>query len=434
MAIRPIRYELDLSLDFDRRRLEGEVVLEVRNDGPDAVADVPLLLNRRLRVERAAPGLRVDQAVVPVAGLPAMEINQVLVGLPEPLPPGGTTRLGFRYAGGIGDYVATGMRYIRDRIDPSFTIVRMDAHAYPVLGVPDLAVLRAADRPAFDWRARIDVQVGLVAACGGRPTGTTGTTGTTGRAVHTFESLRPSWRMDFAIAPFETLSRGDLRVHHLPGDGAGAARVLRGVEDAFRLFSEWFGPLLDPSPFTVIEIPDGWGSQADVTCILQTAAAFRDPQRLVEVYHEVSHLWNPPDLDRPSPRLNEGLATFLQYEIADRLDRTSRREDAVARTIARLRERRGEDEMLREVPFADYGRAGRTDLSYTVGLLLFDALERRVGTEAFRALVGGFYRTCAARGARTEDFVRLAVETAGADLEAFFREWLFTTAWTGRLC
>ena len=74
----------------------------------------------------------------------------------------------------------------------------------------------------------------------------------------------------------------------------------------------------------MIEVPDGWGSQADVTCILQTAAAFRDPARLVEVYHEVSHLWNVPATDLPSPRWDEGLATFLQFRMADERDGTTR--------------------------------------------------------------------------------------------------------------
>ena len=67
-----------------------------------------------------------------------------------------------------------------------------------------------------------------------------------------------------------------MRVVHFPEDAEGARGVLQAAEACLALFSEWFGPLRGDAGFTFIEIPDGWGSQADVTAVIQTAAAFRD--------------------------------------------------------------------------------------------------------------------------------------------------------------
>jgi predicted nucleic acid-binding protein len=430
MTVRPERYDLDLTLDLERRVLEASVRITLANDTGETVEEISLLLNRLLRVERVAPSRGLLQAAVPMEGFEAQVVNHVVVRRPDPIPPGGRVTLDVAYAGPLGDYVDTGMLYVRDRIDPAFTILRPDAFAYPVIGPPSRPALRAAGLPEFAWSARIDVPATHVVACGGEATGRD-VRGE--RAVHVHRSLRPSWRMDFAVAAYRTLRRGDLTVHHFPDDEPGAARVLAAMEDAFRLYAEWFGPLRETAPFTVIEIPDGWGSQADATCILQTAAAFADPARLVEVHHEVSHLWNVRALDHPSPRWNEGLAMFLQYEVADALDGTARRRRAVERAVERVLELARDDPAVRAIPMARYGVEGRTDLSYSVGMLMFDALHREVGPAVFREMVGGFYRAHAESGGATADFVSHADTVAGGTLGPFFERWLFTAAWFDEL-
>ena len=71
----------------------------------------------------------------------------------------------------------------------------------------------------------------------------------------------------------------------------------------------------------MIEIPEGFGSQASATAgIILDASAFGDQAQLPQLYHELSHFWNPRDLDVPSPRWNEGLAMYLQYRLARELD------------------------------------------------------------------------------------------------------------------
>ena len=143
---------------------------------------------------------------------------------------------------------------------------------------------RRAGLPEYDYTARITVPASHTVANGGalverREAGVT--------VTYVYRSLKPSWRMDFAVARFTTLRDGDLAVHHLPDDSAGARRILGAMSRTLKLYTRWFGPLRGSAAFAVIEIPDGWGSQADVTSILQSAAAFRDPRREYELYHEI---------------------------------------------------------------------------------------------------------------------------------------------------
>jgi hypothetical protein len=278
-----------------------------------------------------------------------------------------------------------------------------------------------------------------------------------GLATFVYESVVPSWRMDFAVAPYGLLEpegdRGEEeiaggpggvapgpadRIFYLPGDSAGAARVLGAMQRSRDLFTRWFGPLesqgapagVRAGGLTVIEIPDGWGSQKDKRTIIQAAAAFRDSTRLDEVYHEVSHFWNVPPTDLPSPRWNEGLASYLEERAVEALEGRPVLDERVTVVIAGLREQLATRPELERVPLIDYGREDMTGYSYSVGMLLFGVLNELVGPEAFNRAIGGFYREYRVAGGSTDDFVAVAARVTAADLSAFFEDWVYSTEWT----
>jgi aminopeptidase N len=330
------------------------------------------------------------------------------------------------------------MRYVQDRIDPDFTIIRPDARAYPEIGYPSLAVLRAAGLAEFTYNASITVPESHTVASVGR---LVDRRVSDGLATFVYASQKPSRRMDFAIARYDVLEDGANRVFFFPRDAAGARRVLGAVEDSRRLYTEWFGPLQDSTGFTVIEIPDGWGSQKDVTGIIQTAAAFRDPARAREVYHEVAHFWAPSVIDQPSPRWDEGLASFLEYRVGDHLLReeagpvTDRRGPASAGSVAArvaallqwIRENFEQHPERQEIALSEYGEHRITDLSYSVGMLLFAVLDELVGEEQFNRIMGEYHQRFAATG--TDEFVVLARSLSNLELGPFFHDWMYTTQW-----
>lgn len=429
VPVEPVRYALDLTVDYEEQAIGGTAAITVVNVTNQPVREVPLLLHRLLTVSDVRSGsgepLEFRQGVVAFADAARMQVNDVRVALRGSLMPGERTELVVSYRGWLAGYVETGMLYVRDGVTEDFTIVRPDAFAYPVPAYPSWASIRATGLASYDYEARITVPARMVVANGGelidRAAGD-------GVETWSYRNIRPAWRMDFAIAPYGVLEQDGLRVYYLPGDSAGAARLIGRAWGAKRLFTEWFGPLEEAGGFAVIELPEGFGSQADVTSILQTAPAFRDAARYGELYHEIAHSWHVSE-GPGAPRWEEGLATFLQALAADVLDGTAGRDSAAAAHLAWIRQNFSERPEWAATPFADYGRKGLTRLSYRVGAVMFDVLHRVVGQDRFNAIVGGYYRAYRDGGASTDAFVRHAGETTGIDLNRFFEEWMYTTHW-----
>jgi hypothetical protein len=437
--LRTTAYGLDLRIDYEEEILEGLARLTLVNEGDTAVSEVPLLLYRLMTFEAARDvdgrPLRIDQDIVVFDDWPALQLNAATVHLETPVPAGGTTVLEVDWAGPLLGYAEV-MGYVKDRIDPAFTIVREDARAYPQVGVPSFLANRRAGFAHFDYRARITVPVTtpdgqpLVVANGGRFVERIDNGDAT--VTWVYENRVPAWRMDFAVASYDVLERNGHRIYHFPVDSAGARRAMDALETTLERYTDALGPLKGDPGFAIVELEDGYGAQADVSSILQPAAAFRDSTRLNEIYHEIKHLWDPTPTD-VSPRWNEGLATWFEYQTADVVGGTSRLEervDFIADWILDLFEKNPE---YVTIPMIEYGERGTTDLAYSVGFLMFDVLHRLVGDEEFFAIVGGFYQRYAQNGASTEEFVRFADDTSRLDLQPFFQDWMYTTRWYEQL-
>lgn len=434
VVLSPLHYDLSLDVDHASELLRGTARIVVENPSDQPVDVASLLLYRLLRVGSvrgdAGEALGFAQDVVAFEDFEKLQVNQLRVTLAEPLAPGQRTALGIEYEGHLLGYAETGMRYIQDRIDPAFTILRADSYAYPQPGYPSNAVNRGVPMPSFTYAARIAVDSGLVVANGGR---LEGIDSTGDRVTYRYSSLEPSWRMDFAIANYTRLSVGSIHVFHLPGSAEGAAGVAGAARTALTVFSDWFGPLPDAATLTFIESPDGWGSQADVTTIIQTSAAFRDPRRHREVYHEISHLWTPAPTDRPAPRWEEGLASFLEYLVTEEVTGQPVVDARAEQLVEWLRGQLPARPAWRDVPMLDYGRHRLTDLSYSVGALFFDLLYRSVGRDTFNEIIARYVADFRVGGGGTSDLVDVIRATAGLDLTRLVDDWIHTTGWVERI-
>ncbi len=228
--------------------------------------------------------------------------------------PGARTDVTIAWSGFLVPYTETGMRYVRDHVERSFTILRAESFGFPQIRVPSFEQSRAMPAGGFTYALRVTVPADLVVATG---TAATARVESDSLSTWTFASDTPVPFLLVAIAPYETLTEGDLRVFYFPEDSSGARTVMGAMQDAVRTYGRWFGPVGSRLRLHVIEIPEGWGSQADLNAgIIQTADAFRDTTELVQLYHELAHLWHPADVDSAPPRWNEGLATFLSYRMA----------------------------------------------------------------------------------------------------------------------
>ncbi len=374
LALRPFHYALELSLDYAAQKLHGKCRLTVGNKSSEPCSTVPIILYRLLKVTSARDEkgqvLAVHQRIVEFEDWETLQVNFVTVDLGSAIGPGEEFALDLDYEGYLLGYSETGMLYVKDRIDEDFTIIRTDCYAYPRLGYPSWKVNSAAGLPDFDYELSVEAPKSMIVANGGR---LIGRTESGDRAVTSYRDLKPSWRIDVALARYQVLENQakGLRVFAFEADSEGAKVALDALARSMDLLASWFGPLKGESGFTLIETPAGYGGQADVTCILLTPEAFRDKNSLVQVYHEVSHLWNVKSLDPLPPRFeSEGLATFLQYLLREKLDG---KKDALpkgeTRCLESVRKAFVKDPAAARTPMIEFGQSDLTDLSYTKGML-----------------------------------------------------------------
>ena len=317
------------------------------------------------------------------------------------------------------------MEYVKDNINPNFTILRMDSYAYPVAGVPSWEKNNAAGLANFNYTVSVTVPDSLTVINGGKLISKKISNGT---AEYIYENIKTAWRIDIAIAKYSSISNNGFTVHYFPEDSSGAKIISAAVLKSYALYSEWFGKI-DFSGYSIIEIPDNWGSQTDVSCIIQTAAAFKNKSHLFELYHELSHLWNISSKDENPCRLeSEGLAMFLQYLATEKFENKSGLLDSAAAVIfTKLKKRFESDSSASNTPIIDYGKKHITELSYTKGMLFFYLLYKTAGETDFMKAIRNYYLQYRSAGSSTVDFSNYLVkELKNKKIDLLVKDWILT--------
>lgn len=423
--------KLALAVDYDSSSIAGRMTLDIENWTHSPASRVSLLLNRLMeaRAVRDTTGapMRFTQHVVRFQDDLMRQVTQVIVDFGRPIEPGTRTRIRVDYGGNLVGYTEIGWLYVRDRIDTAFSIIRADALAFPEIGGVSEAANRRRPTPDFTYEASVRVPSRYLVATGGSVSRTVNGDGT---MTWLYQSQGASPFLNIAIAPFDTLVANGVRVFFFRRDSLGARRLMRSTHSALTVLTQWFGPLRATPSLTIAEIPDGWGSQASIVGgIIQTESAFRDADRLGELYHELSHLWNVRDLDDPSPRWNEGLAMFVEALLRERVDHYGKRAEDTRRSFDRAKKFAATDSAAARVPFIDYGSAKMTDWSYVVGDLMFATLYDLIGPAELDKIVGGYYQRFAT-GGTTREFIQFATNVSRHELKPFFDDWMLTTRWT----
>lgn len=421
-------YALRYRLFPKERRLEAEVRMTVKNLAGAAQTELPFLLYRLLEVESVRDGterpLEFSSDIVKDADEPNLQVNYVRVRLSPPLSPGESTRVVMKYSGSVFGYPEV-WAYVRDTVSEEYSLLRKDSLSYPVLGRPAQAD-RFGAAPKFTYEVEITVPAGTTAAMGGR---LKETRQEGGRATFVYESKVPTWRIDIAAARFAVVKdeASQLHVYVLAEHEAGGRNVLAAMKRVVALYSRLFGEAPGYRGYTAIEIPAGWGSQAAELYFLQTAAAFTDPERLGEVYHEVAHTWNA----KPKPEVqrtrwfDEAFASYFESlavrefegEEAFRADMEQSRKVFLQWVEAEQR--------YAQTPIVEYGKQEIGGLSYTKGAWSLYVLHQLLGEEQFLKLMRRLLAEHREQPADFQDFQRLAEQVAGRKLDSYFQEWFY---------
>jgi hypothetical protein len=435
LVLKAAAYDLDLKFDFEAEKLMAECRLTVVNPSAAPVERIPLILYRLLKVLSVTgdggKALPFTQRIEACEDWDRLQLNYIEVSPDRPVPAGGSESIVLKYDGYLAGYEDSGMLYVKDHIKRDFTIFREDSLAYPQIGVPRWETNRAAGLPSFDYLLTVTVPEGLVAANGGR---LVGAESKDGKTVYSYRNLKPAWRMDVAIAPYKIAQDEEtgLRAFHFSGetDDAAASVILGASKGALRLFSSLFFPLKGDRGFTIIEVPEGYGSQNDVTTILLTRNAFLDKTRLTDLYHEIAHFWDTRPLDpAPSRVESEGIAMLLQYVAKEKLEGDAGAVDRGAEKVREsFRKSCQANPKAAGVPIIDYGKADLTDLAYTKGMLFFYMIYKGAGEKSFLDALGRARAKFVATGAGTKEFLDSLAGFLKPDLSKLYRDWIYGSA------
>ena len=425
-----LNYRLDMRIDYSAEKLYGLCEMTISNGSKRSIEQVPILLYRLLTVksvrdQNKAP-LSYSQNVVSIAGWEEVQVNYVNISLSKRLSPGESYKLIMEYDGYLLGYAEAGWRYVKEHIDRNFTMIRTDGFGYPVVGYPNDRDMMAIAKERYDYTISINVPDEMIAVSGGelinRSKKGDGTT-------WEFRSKKPSFRLDVAISDYDIFEKGVNKVCYFAGDSLGAHRILNALQTALTLYTGWFGPLDNYQGFTVIEVPDGYGSQQDVAAVILTADNFREAKQMQTIYHEMAHSWNVKHLDLPPCRFeSEGFAQFMQFLLLEKLDNAENAvSQAAQRYLDRVRNDFNEQKEYQSIPIKDYGIRDMTDYSYTLGMVVFALFYDLVGQDIFNEIIGSFYTANHLRGATLDEFINHCIKLANRDVEKFFNDWIYST-------
>lgn len=422
-------YALDVQFLLQQNRIRVSAVIVVKNSTAQAQSELPFILYRLFSVSQVTDSrgnpLQFRQNIVQLQDEPSMQVRELLVHLPAPLKPHDSAQITLVYEGLMLGYAEV-MQYVKDRVDEEYALLRPDALAYPLLCRSTFESMLSAFNTRFTYQIDATVPRGYTVACGGALVDSRATADS---VTFVFRSKVPTWRMDIAAAKFSEMKNPEdqLVVYYLPDDSAGARRVLHASKDVIALYSRMFGRPTSFQGYTVIEIPDGWGSQASDYYFLQTAAAFKDSTKIGEVYHEVGHTWNA----KPSQEIqrcrwfDEAFASFFEA-LALRAFQGKRAFEEDMETSRDLFVRWvNHDKEIFQTPIADYGKKELGRHSYTKGAWSLYVLYELAGEETFNRII----RTMLAEfEGKTIDFVgfqKLCERVTKKNLDKFFQEWIY---------
>lgn len=422
-------YDLLVHIVPSEERLSAKAQITVSNPTATAWREIPFLLYRLLAVDGAedehGTPLAYRQTVVSLSDEKNCQVNHVAVTLREPLPAGGTTKITLKYSGAIFGYPEV-MHYVREHIGEDYTLLRLDAFAYPVLAEPSFRSFIATVDALFTYDLEITVPRGTQVACGGLPHGTSIDEGT---ETFRFASRVPTFRMDIAAAKFKVVKNdaGNLTVYALPEDEAGGPNLLKEMQRVIAFYTSRFGPSPKAAAYTVIEVPEGYGSQASDFYILLVAGGFKDPKRVSEVYHEIGHAWNPkikPEVQR-TRWFDEAFASYFEALALREFEGQKAFDDQMAGYRERFRRDAQKDSRHATTPIAEYGKEELGENSYTKGAWSLYVLNQIVGEEGFNQIVRTLLGEFSDHPTDFKDFQDVVARVSQRDLSRFYQEWIF---------
>jgi aminopeptidase N len=263
-----------------------------------------------------------------------------------------------------------------------------------------------------------------------------GAAGNPSTVTYTWENGEPtaSYLVMFHAAELDVTTdkgpRGITLIEAFPPDLPEQERILfNRVPEMIKLFAKLFGPY----PFA--SLGNTVFADSSLNAALETQGMIGYDSSAVNertIAHEIAHQWFGDSVSLARWQdiwLNEGFARYAEILWAEAAHGPDAGKAALQRqiagfaTVSRTADGKG---VLIGDPGADHLF---TEVVYAGGAVLLSELRERLGDETFFRLLQEWAKRYRYSTATTEDFIALAEEVSGEDLDAFFTDWLYTP-WT----
>jgi len=334
-----VTYDLEVRVDPAGQALSARGKLHLRNDSNEAQSELALQISSSLTWRL----VNINGNYVQYSGNAYISdidhsgaVSEVVVRLPQPVPPRGEIDVEVGYSGNIprdtkrltqmGVPADIAARSDWDRIEEPVTAVRGIGYVawYPVA----LPAVNLSDAEYFsaiaDWKDRerassmkvklcwVSEQDNLSVISNGKLEGVNRNVlgGTEEATTHSGCSLFSFANVggtvpSFAIANYTLLSRPAINVFHVPDQASLAQEYVLAAEKVLPLDAQWFG---DPKEkVTVVQLPDPGAATYETGALLFTPLAALDRKAVeARMMHQLVHA----SFYSPRPWIEEGLAHF----------------------------------------------------------------------------------------------------------------------------
>lgn len=424
-------YEMKMRIMPDEERISCACRLIITNTTQKPHTRIDLLLNRGFAVteDRFFVDNETNEYREKAMGMDwygGIQVNRITFRLPQPLEPGESTTIQMNYYGPLLDYTSA-LTYLRDSVNESYTLLREETFAYPML--TSFAIEDAwGEKPPFTFDVEITVPTGhVVAGSGERIKGVHNEESATFR----FRSESPTTRMAFAMARFNVTSNEEngFTVYALPEHKEFVQKTLDIMSSAVEFYTELFGAPSRKHGLTAIDIPKGWGSQVGDAYFLQPLSRFAETTDIRSAYRHIARAWTVeahPDV-QASRWFDVSFATYFGALAMRKIEGADAFTDFLAQSARAFVQRVESSEDIGRTPIAKYNTPRFARNSRTKGVLALYVLHELVGDRTFRKIVSTLIAEHSIAPAGFEDFQRISERISGLDLKKYFAEWIYGT-------
>jgi aminopeptidase N len=223
-----------------------------------------------------------------------------------------------------------------------------------------------------------------------------------------------------------------VRSFFLPGDRSAGQAALSTAAAALRTYNQAYGPYPFPE-LIIVEAPLGiYGMEYPGMNLIGVDLYRSQGMELeIRVAHEVAHQWWYSQVGNDqvnTPWLDEGLTEYSTAEYYRQVYGQARANTVINQRWLVPYQAAVEDGWDAAVnqPSAAFGPEYEV-IVYAKAALFFDALQREVGDDTYRAILQEYLSRYRWRVATPDSFLKVAEQISGQDLSLLYDQWILST-------